>query len=222
MHSMKKVLSVLLAIIIVFSFCSCANSSSDNDSSGSGSSNNSLFSKKDTEPLNAQNFVSRLKDSDGFLYSFSGDSAKVLYFLEDDSIFKYAEIEDYETLSFDYQELSNSFFECNIEIYNDSHCSITWDIWEGSFSCTLAYAGPENRFIIFTRDKRYKEGDVDFTIYDIFPKADIFMSKEDMKSFLKSFSALVEKYSEEELEVLYPSTLEGQIKLITDCIESAN
>ena len=221
MHSMKKVLSVLLAIIIVFSFCSCANSSSDNDSSGSGSSNNSLFSKKDTEPLNAQNFVSRLKDSDGFLYSFL-DLPVVFYFLENDSKFKIARIEDYETLSVDYQALSDSEFEYYIEIYNDSHCSITWDIWEGSFSCTLAYAGPENRFIIFTRDKRYKEGDVDFTIYDIFPKADIFMSKEDMKSFLKSFSALVEKYSEEELEVLYPSTLEGQIKLITDCIESAN
>ncbi len=209
MHSMKKVLSVLLAIIIVFSFCSCANSSSDNDSSGSGSSNNSLFSKKDTEPLNAQNFVSRLKDSDGFLYSFL-DLPVVFYFLENDSKFKIARIEDYETLSVDYQALSDSEFEYYIEIYNDSHYSISERTFgDSSYSCTLTYADPENRFIIFTDDND--------------DETDIFMSKEAMKSFLKNHSALVEKYSsEEELEVLYPSTLEGLIKLITDCIESAN
>lgn len=213
---MKKVLSVLLAIIIVFSFCSCGSGSSNSSSYG-----NSLSSKKNTEPLNAQNFVSRLKDSDGFVYCLSGGPC-VLYFTEDAKKFKFARINDNETLSVDYSVLSNEVNNYYFDVYNDSHYSTSRD-WVGSNNYTFAYADPENRFVIFTDDDRYEEGDVNIELCNILNhKADAFMSKEDMKSFLKSYLALAENYSYEELMVLYPSTLEGQIKLITDCIEAAN
>lgn len=209
---MKKVLSVLLVIIIVFSFCSCGTVSSDKVSSDNSSAINN-----NKEPLNAQNLISRLKDSDGVLYCIFDGSACALYFVDGNSKFKITNILDIDTLGVDYSRLSNAngwIFEA----YNDAHFSISMEDWDDSISYELAYSDPENRFVLFS-DSNYKEGD-SFSIFG--DEAFTFMSKETMKSFIKGGIVLGGEYSTDKLEARHPSTVEGNIKLINDCIDAAN
>lgn len=192
---MKRVLSLLLTIIISFSFCACGNSLIDNDST----------SKKNQEPLNAQNFVSRLKDeSDGLVYG-SWESAKAFYFDEENAKVKLVNISD-SSFSVDYDKLESASEE-SFEVCNDSQLLLA-----GYYRYNLAYSDPENRFVVFA-DSEYKEGDP-------FSYAEplIFMSKENLKSYAKGLVILLDKYSVDMMDALYPNTMEDSIKLIGDCI----
>lgn len=225
---MKKVLSVLLAIIIVFSLCSCGQGSSGNGFTSNNNqelltSDSSSTSKNNQESLNAQNLIARLKGSDGFVYylGYDGDPF-ALYFGDESSRVKGVRLSDRDTLSIDYDRLASEP-ECYFEVYNDSHFSISQD-WGDSYSFELVYSDPENRFVVFADDD-YEAGD-DF---NLFSDAFTFMSKETMKSFFKGATALygildgaISIFYPEMREELYPSTVEGSVKLINDCIDAAN